>query len=71
MNYLITDLLLQLEKIKTEKPIELGLVVPKHLELAEKLIHHVYEDSLKLGVSIMTDIQNLFKVGFKSKSNVS
>jgi len=53
----------------TEKPIEVLVVLPKHLELTEKLIQHEYSDSLKLGLSIMTDVQNLFKVGFKSKSN--
>jgi hypothetical protein len=53
----------------TEKPIEVLVVLPKHLELTEKLIQYEYSGSLKLGLSIMTDVQNLFKVGFKSKSN--
>jgi hypothetical protein len=53
----------------TEKAIETVVVLPKHLELTEKLIQHVYSDSLKLGLSIMTDIQNLFKVSFKRKLN--
>jgi len=53
----------------TEKPIETLGVLPKHLELTKKLIKHVYSDSLKLGLSIMTDVENLFKVSFKSKSN--
>ena len=53
----------------TENPIGVLVVLPKHLELTEKLIKHEYSDSLKLGLSIMTDVQNLFKVGFKSKSN--
>ncbi len=52
-----------------EKPIETLGVLPQHLELTKKLIKHVYSDSLKLGLSIMTDIKNLFKVSFKSKSN--
>jgi len=53
----------------TEKPIEILEVLPKHLELTKQLIQHVYSDSLKLGLFIMTDIENLFKVSFKSKSN--
>jgi hypothetical protein len=53
----------------TEKAIEIVVVLPTHLELTEKLIQGVYSDSLKLGLSIMADIQNLFKVRFKSKSN--
>ena len=51
-----------------EKPIETSLV-PKHLRLAEKLIQHIYNDSLKLGLSTMKDIQNLFNVSFKGKSS--
>ena len=54
---------------KTETPAEIALGLPKHLQLAEKLIHHIYEDSLKLGVSTIKDIQSLFKVDFKGKSN--
>ncbi len=53
-----------------EKTIEAGLVAPKHIELAQKLIQCVHSDSLKLGLSVMADIQNLFRVGFKSKPNV-
>ena len=53
----------------TEKLIEVLAALPKHLELTEKLIKHEYSDSLKLGLSIMTDVQNLFNVSFKSKSN--
>lgn len=53
----------------TKKPIETSLVLPKHLRLAEKLIQHIYNDSLKLGVSTMTDIQSLFNVSFKGKSS--
>ena len=54
---------------KTEQPIEAALVLPKHLQLAEKLIHHVYADSLKLGLSTVGDVQNLFTAEFKGKSN--
>jgi len=52
-----------------EKPLETVVLFPKHLELVEMLIQHVHGDSLKPGLSIMTDIQNLFKVSFKKKSN--
>ena len=54
---------------KTEQRAETALVLPKHLQLAEKLIHHVYEDSLRLGLSTIDDVQNLFKVDFKGKSS--
>ena len=54
---------------KTEQRAKTALVLPKHLQLAEKLIHHVYEDSLKLGHSTIDDVQNLFSVDFKGKSS--
>ena len=53
----------------TEKPIEIIELLPEHLKLTKKLIEHVYSDSLKLEFAVMTDIENLFKVSFKNKSN--
>jgi len=54
---------------KTEQRAKTALVLPKHLQLVEKLIHHVYEDSLKLTHSTIDDVQNLFSVDFKGKSS--
>ena len=54
---------------KTEQRAKTALVLPKHLQLVEKLIHHVYEDSLKLDHSTIDAVQNLFTVDFKGKSS--
>ena len=53
----------------TKQRAETALVQPKHLQLTEKLIHHVYDDSLNLGLSTIANVQNLFPTDFKGKSN--
>ena len=54
---------------RAEQRTETALVLPKHLQLTEKLIHYLYDDSLSLGLSTIAHVQKLFPADFKGKSD--